>query len=87
MAEVGRWTPYTQRQGQLAAGVRRGCARSGRSGVSQVSPLPAPRAGVPRTTESLLARTSPAALASPAAARQSRVVLPFHARVWLRPET
>src|SRR5439155_1697400 len=33
------------------------------------------------------ARTPHAALASPAAARHSRVVLSLHARVWLRPET
>src|SRR5437667_644069 len=33
------------------------------------------------------ARTPHAALALPAAARQSRVVLSLHARVWLRPET
>jgi len=33
------------------------------------------------------ARTSHAALASPAAARRSRVLVPLHARVRMRPET
>src|SRR5947199_137518 len=43
--------------------------------------------GIRRSSDARRARTPHAALASPAAARQSRVVLSLHARVWLRPET
>src|SRR5205807_2439540 len=43
--------------------------------------------GIRRSSDARRARTPHAALASPAAARQSRVVLFLHARVWLRPET
>src|SRR5881394_1251469 len=63
--------------------------KSGHGGGGAVEAVHAAAAhragGMPRTTEVLLARTSHAALASPAAARRWRVVLPFHARVWLRP--
>src|SRR5207237_6418801 len=41
--------------------------------------------GIRRSSDARRARTPHAALASPAAARQSRVVLSLHARVWLRP--
>jgi len=43
--------------------------------------------GIRRSNEARRARTPHAGLASPAAARQSRVVLSLHAHVWLRPET
>src|SRR5207249_3963837 len=43
--------------------------------------------GIRRSSDARRARTPHAALASPAAARQSRVLLSLHARVWLRPET
>src|SRR5206468_1560502 len=43
--------------------------------------------GIRRSSDARRARTPHAALVSPAAARQSRVVLSLHARVWLRPET